>query len=123
MSKAQIISRIEGAPDDGLARQLIEKAAKVAGYSCSWNARFECMEVWSADDTRKVFWQPHRDDGDAMRLAARLGMWLKTGDADSVTVGAGDECVCVGVGSVSREAALRIAILACAMFLANQMEG
>jgi len=54
-------------------RELLELAAKAAGYSyAAWNDRYECQEVWNDGDQVTRFWQPHRDDGDALRLRNRL---------------------------------------------------
>lgn len=53
-------------------RELLGLAAKAAGLNFSWNERLECGEVWQDCDKVKRFWQPHRDDGDALRLAVIL---------------------------------------------------
>lgn len=53
-------------------RELLELAAKAAGLNFSWNDRLECGEVWQDGDRIKRFWQPHRDDGDALRLLVAL---------------------------------------------------
>lgn len=54
-------------------RELLEMAAKAADYNFSWNEQYECGEIWPDGDKKKMFWQPHRDDGDAMRLRGRMG--------------------------------------------------
>lgn len=53
-------------------RELLELAAKAAGYHYTWSDRYECLEVWGDGDKVKRFWHPHRDDGDALRLRNRL---------------------------------------------------
>jgi len=53
-------------------RELLELAAKAAGYSYTWSDRHGCLEVWDDGDQVKRFWQPHRDDGDALRLRNRM---------------------------------------------------
>ena len=53
-------------------RELLELAAKAAGYHFTWNDKHDCAEVWVDGDKIKRFWQPHRDDGDTLRLAVKL---------------------------------------------------
>lgn len=55
-------------------KELLELAAKAAGFNFFWSERLECGEVWQGGDKTKRFWQPHRDDGDALRLAVQLRM-------------------------------------------------
>ena len=55
-------------------REMLELAAKAAGYNYSWSERYECAAIWSDGDKVKKFWQPHVDDGDALRLAVKLHM-------------------------------------------------
>lgn len=55
-------------------RELLELAAKAAGYFFQWNERLDCLEVWNEGERTTRFWQPHRDDGDALRLAVKLRM-------------------------------------------------
>lgn len=57
-------------------RELLELAAKAAGMNFSWIDRLECGEVWKDGEKVKRFWQPHRDDGDALRLRNALQMIL-----------------------------------------------
>ena len=53
-------------------RELLEKAAKAAGYKkTGWHA--ESKSFWIADDG-PVTWNPLTDDGDALRLAVKLGL-------------------------------------------------
>lgn len=55
-------------------RDLLELAAKAAGYEFSWSDKYGCAEIWVSGDKKKAFWQPHIDDGDALRLSNRLNM-------------------------------------------------
>ena len=55
-------------------RELLELAAKATGHCYSWSDKYECLETWRDGDKIKRFWQPHRDDGDALRLAVKLGI-------------------------------------------------
>ena len=50
----------------------VELAAKAAGLDISWSERLECAETWRDGDKIKRFWQPHRDDGDSLRLRNAL---------------------------------------------------
>ena len=54
-------------------RELLEKAAKAAGYEVSWSEKYECAEVWRDGDKRKSFFNTLVDDGDALRLRNRVG--------------------------------------------------
>lgn len=55
-------------------KELIELAAKAAGYNCSLSERYDCAEIWKDGDKVKKFWQPLVDDGDALRLAVKLNL-------------------------------------------------
>lgn len=60
-------------------RELLELAAKAAGYdtSHSWNAERMVMpnpEVGLCIPDVSTCWNPLADDGDALRLAVRLGL-------------------------------------------------
>jgi hypothetical protein len=49
-------------------RDLLELAAKAAGY---WSPEFGCV-----DKLPSLGWNPLSDDGDALRLAVKLSMYL-----------------------------------------------
>lgn len=53
--------------------EMLELAAKAYGVNFSWCERMECGEIWRDGDKIKRFWQPHIDDGDALRLRNALG--------------------------------------------------
>ena len=57
-------------------REMLELAAKAAGYEFSWSEKYDCAEIWLDGDRKKTFWQPHIDDGDAMRLRGKIGAWI-----------------------------------------------
>jgi hypothetical protein len=57
-------------------RELLELAAKAAGY---WNIRGAPCP-WVGDT-----WNPLKDDGDALRLAVKLGLWITIDDKDEMT--------------------------------------
>lgn len=48
-------------------RELLELAAKAAGYQVNWSDITECF--WIGEDS----WVPLDDDGDALRLAVKIG--------------------------------------------------
>ena len=50
-------------------RELLELAAKAAGYPPEWHGS---IKIETANGTRK--WSPLEDDGDALRLAVKLGI-------------------------------------------------
>ena len=57
-------------------RELVELAAKAAGYEVAWNPHWNCLQHRypqpdAAGRTRHP-WVPLDDDGDALRLAAKL---------------------------------------------------
>ena len=68
-------------------RELLELAAKAAGYNFSWSDKYDCAEIWLDGDKKKTFWQPNIDDGDAMRLRGKIGAWIADeGDAVRVEI-------------------------------------
>ena len=68
-------------------REMLELAAIGAGYNFSWSDKYDCAEIWLDGDRKKTFWQPHIDDGDAMRLRGKIGAWIADeGDAVRVEI-------------------------------------
>lgn len=64
-------------------RELLEMAAKAAGlvgyqYCESWDGMAKYLNVIDGFD-RDSIWRPHKDDGDALRLAVTLLMEVYTG--------------------------------------------
>jgi len=60
-------------------RELLELAAKAAGMPHS-------DSQWSEYDAEYVPWNPLDDDGDALRLAVGLALWIFTPDIDDFKV-------------------------------------
>ena len=52
-------------------RELLEMAAKAAGYEVEWVRNSGCHYRCEAEESREQ-WRPLDDDGDALRLAAKL---------------------------------------------------
>ena len=53
-------------------RRLLELAAKAAGYKVYGNGKL--FRIWKDSNVEWVDWCPITDDGDALRLAVKLGM-------------------------------------------------
>lgn len=51
-------------------RELLELAAKAAGIVGVWHERGQCIHVTDCGGMSDIWWRPHVDDGDALRLAA-----------------------------------------------------
>lgn len=52
-------------------RELLELAAKAAGYTFDWLAGDDLMNVYDESD-QHLMWNPLTDDGDALQLAVKL---------------------------------------------------
>lgn len=62
-------------------RELLELAAKAAGFSdAEWVADQACISTARLPGFR-CFWNPLADDGDALRLAVKLGITVECGGA------------------------------------------
>ena len=57
-------------------RELLELAAKAAGlkFNGQWHDAQSGLLVWEPPDFMSRDWNPLTDDGDALRLAVKLGM-------------------------------------------------
>lgn len=55
-------------------RELLEMAAKAAGYQIEWVRNSGCYDRCEEEIGRET-WDPLDDDGDALRLAVRLGLF------------------------------------------------
>ena len=61
-------------------RELLEAAAKASGVGpLTWTPG---ATPWLLDCGRGVTWNPLTDDGDALRLAVKLGMRVSAGQVD-----------------------------------------
>lgn len=64
------------------SRELLELAAKAAGLNIKAERvdsddAFVCLVVGSKGTREKVDWNPHTDDGDALRLAVKLKLAIR----------------------------------------------
>lgn len=55
-------------------RMLLELAARAAGYKVYGNGKL--FRIWKDSNVEWVDWNPLTDDGDALRLAVKLGIEL-----------------------------------------------
>ena len=77
-------------------RELLELAAKAAGYTLKENFDMH-GEYWPWCDEIKDPWHPLTDDGDALRLAVKLGVNLELHNVNIYTAHKGAiECSCEG---------------------------
>lgn len=64
-------------------RELLELAAKAAGYDVVWNPDWNCFQhrfpLPDAHGYMRHPWLPLDDDGDALRLAVKLGLRVNIG--------------------------------------------
>ena len=71
-------------------RELLENAAKAAGYDIHWNAMVNGERAPIIDYVNAYEWDewtPLTDDGDALRLAVKLGMTIEQWSEGHVYVG------------------------------------
>jgi hypothetical protein len=77
-------------------RQLLELAAKAAGYDVAWNEHWAAFQHRNpAPDAHGVMrhpWTPLTDDGDALRLAVKLGLCVEVDLCDDATRVSETEC-------------------------------
>ena len=66
-------------------RELLELAAKAAGYVVEPDAHIPSGGIWLAESDGDKPWNPLTDDGDALRLAVKLGMRVYVYQEDLVT--------------------------------------
>ena len=55
-------------------RELLEQAAKAAGLDGEWSEAYKSFHINTAPLRNFVLWNPLTDDGDALRLAVKLGL-------------------------------------------------
>lgn len=67
-------------------RELLELAAKAAGIVGVWHERGQCIHVTNCAGMSDTWWRPLDDDGDALRLAVKLGLSVTIFD-DAVGIG------------------------------------
>tara|TARA_R110000751_G_scaffold298248_1_gene408140 strand:- start:17 stop:328 length:312 start_codon:yes stop_codon:yes gene_type:complete len=66
-------------------REMQELAAKAAGYQVRWHDAWECFvhkDPHNIDNPptiagQRMVWVPLHDDGDALRMAVKLGLFMR----------------------------------------------
>ena len=76
-------------------RELLELAAKAAGIVGVWHERGQCIHVTDCEGMSDIWWRPLTDDGDALRLAVKMGIYVhcRAGSMVTSAIGDGDEWV------------------------------
>lgn len=69
-------------------RELLELAAKAAGAEYEVDADDYGIWLHSAIGGQSGAWDPLTDDGDALRLAVKLGLWITIDDEQEMTADA-----------------------------------
>ena len=59
-------------------RELLELAAKAAGLTWSKSKYITHGGLWIIKPSVQTYWSPLTNDGDALRLAVRLGMFMRS---------------------------------------------
>jgi hypothetical protein len=84
-------------------KELLELAAKAAGIVGRWDEEADCFVPRDGP----IFWNPLTDDGDALRLAVKLGIRI---DFQGSSVKADDHvCTALDVYAATRRAIVRAA--------------
>lgn len=106
-------------------RELLDKAAKAAGLDLEWCEFWGCMAkslgVIDGFD-RETCWNPLTDDGDALRLAVKLGIQIDPSDEMYVFAGRDMDATELGYCECKNDdamAAIRRAITRAAAAMAN----
>lgn len=58
-------------------KELLTLAAKAAGIAGDWSIEFEGIKVPRRDYDNWIIWNPLKHDGDALRLAVKLGITVE----------------------------------------------
>ncbi len=107
-------------------RELLELAARAAGYQFSYSYHSLAIPVILAETGRWRQWDPRHDDGDALRLAVKLGL-VVTPDRENqrtlVSNQAGHEYCAIYWGKLGEMAATRLAITEAAAEIGKSMGG
>ena len=100
-------------------RELLELAAKAAGYSVRTDLTYEGVIVINDG----VFWNPLTNDGAALRLAVKLGLAIHVWSDETTVMNCQDEAeVKVVEGCADPYAATRRAIVRAAAAIGEQMK-
>jgi len=99
-------------------RELLERAAESAGMDAQWDCEDRGMMVLTPDGIDTKTWNPPKDDGDALRLAVKLGMEVFLCGTD-VFAKVGSRVLVQQFSGPDRNAAVRRAVVRAAAELAS----
>jgi len=101
-------------------RELLEMAAKAAGYEVEWVRNSGCHYRCEAEESREQ-WCPLDDDGDALRLAVKLDISLLGDFPQNIVVVAFDARRIIEKYDGDQYAATRRAIVRAAAAIGSAM--
>ena len=101
-------------------RELLEMAAKAAGYQIEWVRNSGCHYRCEAEESREQ-WCPLDDDGDALRLAVKLDISLLGDFPQNIVVVAFDARRIIEKHDGDKYAATRRAIVRAAAAIGSAM--
>jgi len=101
-------------------RELLEMAAKAAGYEVEWVRNSGCHYRCEAEESREQ-WCPLDDDGDALRLAVKLDISLLGDFPGNIVVVAFDARRIIEKYDGDKYAATRRAIVRAAAAIGSAM--
>ncbi len=104
-------------------RQLLEAAAKAAGYTVDRFYVDGGCAVWTGEPNASDWiptWNPRDDDGDALRLAVKLRMCVEIGPGEFTVVHSAAEDECLEDFGLDPYAATRRAIVRAAAAIGSQ---
>ena len=101
-------------------RELLEMAAKAAGYEVEWVRNSGCHYRCEAEESREQ-WCPLDDDGDALRLAVKLDISLLGDFPGNIVVVAFDARRIIEKYDGDQYAATRLAIVRAAAAIGSEM--
>ena len=64
-------------------REMLELAARAAGYVFGEYGGKPARQVTTKIGAAWIYWNPREDDGDALRLAVKLGMHITNSETDA----------------------------------------
>lgn len=98
-------------------KELLEVAARAAGIDGPHQV--DICGAWVFHSPRKKNWNPLTDDGDALRLAVKLDIWIHPGEGPEVVEVVGLAAVRLAADA-DRNAATRRAIVRAAAAIGEQ---
>ena len=104
-------------------RELLELAAKAAGIVGVWHERGQCIHVTDCEGMSDIWWRPLTDDGDALRLGAKLLLDVYSSEACIVAEdGNGVQCIEYMYGPEDYASGWRRAIVRAAAAIGEAMQ-